>query len=75
MALFVTKDGKRKSPMVLTVFFAALLDCLVFAAAYALLTDPLHRLLPFESSMLENIRHTDLTGRNGGVLSAVPVAG
>lgn len=65
MALFVTKDSKRKSPMVLTVFFTALLDCLVFVAAYALLTDPLHRLLPFESSMLENMLHGTLISLAG----------
>lgn len=60
MALFVTKDGKRKSPMALTVFFVVLLDCLIFAAAYALLTEPLHQLMPFENSMVENAVHGTL---------------
>lgn len=65
MALFVTKDGRRKSPMALTVFFVVLLDCLVFGAAYALLTDPLHQLLPFASSMVENAVHGTLISLAG----------
>ena len=38
MALFVTKEGKRKSPMAVTCFFVDLLFCLVFGGMYALLT-------------------------------------
>lgn len=37
MALFVTKDGRRKSPMALTCFFVVILYCIVFALAYALI--------------------------------------
>ena len=65
MALFVTKDGKRKSPMALTVFFVVLLDCLVFGVAYALLTDPLHQLLPLGSGMVENAVHGTLISLAG----------
>lgn len=65
MALFVTKDGKRKSPMALTVFFVVLLDCLIFAAAYALLTDPLHQVLPLGSAALENMVHGTLISLAG----------
>ena len=46
MALFVTKEGKRKSPMAVTCFFVDLLFCLVFGGMYALLTGVLHDHLP-----------------------------
>ena len=46
MALFVTKEGKRKSPMAVTCFFVDLLFCLVFGGMYALLTGVLHDNLP-----------------------------
>ena len=45
MALFVTKEGKRKSPMAVTCFFVDLLFCLVFGGMYALLTGVLHDLI------------------------------
>lgn len=34
MALFVTMEGKRKSPMAVTCFFVDLLFCLVFGGMY-----------------------------------------
>ena len=41
MALFVTPEGKRKSPIVMTCFFVSLMYMGVFGALYALLTEPL----------------------------------
>ena len=57
MSLFLTKEGKRKSPMAVTIFFVDLLFCLVFGGAYALLTEPLHSLLPLGSGMPETVLH------------------
>ena len=51
MALFVTKEGKRKSPMAVTCFFVDLLFCLVFGGMYALLTGVLHDNLPLGGGM------------------------
>ena len=67
MSLFLTKEGKRKSPMAVTVFFVDLLFCLVFGGAYALLTEPLHSLLPLGGGMPETVLHRSL-------LRAVPAA-
>ena len=57
MSLFLTKEGKRKSPMAVTCFFVDLLFCLVFGGAYALLTEPLHSLLPLGGGMPETVLH------------------
>ena len=57
MSLFLTKEGKRKSPMAVTIFFVDLLFCLVFGGAYALLTEPLHSLLPLGGGMPETVLH------------------
>ena len=57
MSLFLTKEGKRKSPMAVTCFFVDLLFCLVFGGAYALLTEPLHNLLPLGGGMPETVLH------------------
>ena len=60
MALFVTKEGKRKSPMAVTCFFVDLLFCLVFGGMYALLTGVLHDNLPLGGGMAENCIHCGL---------------
>ena len=60
MALFVTKEGKRKSPMAVTCFFVDLLFCLVFGGMYALLTGVLHDNLPLGGGMAENWIHCGL---------------
>ena len=57
MSLFLTKEGKRKSPMAVTCFFVDLLFCLLFGGAYALLTEPLHNLLPLGGGMPETVLH------------------
>lgn len=43
MSLFVDKHNRRKSPIAVAAFGAALLDLCVFGAAYALLAGPLYR--------------------------------
>ena len=60
MALFVTKEGKRQSPMAVTCFFVDLLFCLVFGGMYALLTGVLHDHLPLGGGMAENWIHCGL---------------
>lgn len=44
MSLFLTKEGKRKSPRILSYFFGALLFAVIFGLAYAVLTVPLQAL-------------------------------
>ena len=57
MSRFMTKVGKSKIPMAVTCFFFDLLFCLVFGGAYALLTEPLHNLLPLGGGMPETVLH------------------
>lgn len=57
MALFVTKDGRRKSPFVMVCFFAALLFAGIFGAAYALLVGPLYHALDLGSDVTNTVVH------------------
>lgn len=43
--LFLNEDRSRKSPLAVYAFLAGVAYCLVFGAAYALLTEPLYRLI------------------------------
>lgn len=43
MSLFIDQRHRRKSPMAVTAFFAALADLCVFAVLYSLLAEPLYR--------------------------------
>lgn len=49
MSLFVDKHNRRKSPIAVAAFGAALLDLCVFGAAYALLAGPLYRAVALTS--------------------------
>ena len=71
MSLFLTKEGKRKSPMAVTCFFVDLLFCLVFGGAYALLTEPLHNLLPLGGGMPETVLHRLITAVIGTAVCCV----
>ena len=76
MALFVTKEGKRKSPMAVTCFFVDLLFCLVFGGMYALLTGVLHDHLPLGGGMAElDPLRSDRCGGHCGLLHPVSAAG
>lgn len=43
MSLFIDQRHRRKSPMAVAAFFAALADLCVFAVLYSLLAEPLYR--------------------------------
>ncbi len=58
MAFFLTKEGRRKSPIALTLFFTVLFYCAVYFAAYSLLTEPLHRSFPIRDAAVESAVHT-----------------
>ena len=56
MSLFLTKEGKRKSPRILSYFFGALLFAVIFGLAYALLTVPLHNLPIANEAVLSGVQ-------------------
>lgn len=60
MALFVTKEGQRKSPIAITCFFVSILFCGVYALGYALLTEPLYRYLYIGNDALSSGLHCTL---------------
>lgn len=76
MSLFLTKEGKRKSPKILAYFFGALLFLVIFVAAYAFLTTPLHNLPIANETVLSAVETLliALVG-DGGLLPAVFPAG
>jgi len=59
MSLFVDKFNRRKSPLALAAFGAALLDFLVFAVCYALLAEPLYHAVslgnPFAATVIQAV--------------------
>lgn len=70
MAFFLTKEGRRKSPAALVLFFTVLFYCVVYFASYSLLTEPLHRFFPIRDEMVESAVHTAMIALAGtGVCS------
>jgi len=57
MSLFVDKFNRRKSPIALAAFGAALLDLLIFAVCYALLAEPLYRAVSLENPFAATALH------------------
>lgn len=57
MSLFIDKNKRRKSPIALAAFGAALLDLLVFAALYGLLSGPLYRTVRLGSEAATTLVH------------------
>lgn len=58
MAFFVDKQNRRKSPVALAAFGAALVDMAVFSLLYVALAEPLYRLFAFESDSATNLAHS-----------------
>lgn len=58
MSLFIDKNHRRKSPIVLAGFFAALLYVCIYGVLYALLAGPLYHHLQLPGTLLTNIVHT-----------------
>lgn len=58
MALFVTKDGKKKSPMALICFFVILLYCAIYGILYALLVEPLYKYMPLDGGSMSVAVHS-----------------
>ncbi|MGL6197982.1 MAG: hypothetical protein ACRC3H_03515 [Lachnospiraceae bacterium] len=57
MALFVTKEGKKKSPIAISCFFVDILFLGVFMMAYGLLTEPLHQYLYIVNDLISTVVH------------------
>ncbi len=60
MSFFVDRFNRRKSPIVLAAFGAAVLFLLIFAVAYALLAGPLYRAVSLSSAVATNALHSFL---------------
>lgn len=58
MGFFIDKNNRRKSPVVLAAFCAALLDLVVFGVLYALLIDPLYHYLPLGGGTAASFMHS-----------------
>lgn len=58
MGFFIDKHNRRKSPVVLAAFCAALLDLAVFGVLYALLIDPLYHYLPLGGGTAASFVHS-----------------
>jgi len=71
MALFVTKEGKRKSPIVMMCFLLSLVFAGVFGAAYALLVGPMYRHLYFGSDLISTTVHCILIALIGTAVCCV----
>jgi len=57
MSLFVDKFNRRKSPLALAAFGAALLDLLVFALCYSVLAEPLYRAVSLGNQTASTLVH------------------
>lgn len=57
MSLFIDKHNRRKSPIALAAFGAALLDLCVFGLMYALLAGPLYRTVALGSGLATTVAH------------------
>ena len=55
MRLFLTKEGKGKSTMALTLFFVVIGFAIVMLAVNFLLTDPLHALISLSNQTAETL--------------------
>jgi len=58
MSFFVDRWNRRKSPIALAAFGAAVLDVLVFGVLYALLAEPLYRTVSLGSAAATNAAHS-----------------
>lgn len=65
MSLFIDKHNRRKSPIALAAFGAAFLDLCVFGLMYALLAEPLYRLVVLDSGMATTVVHALLIAAAG----------
>lgn len=65
MALFVTKEGKKKSPIAISCFFTDVLFLGVFGMAYALLTEPLYKYFYIVNDMASTVVHCTLIALAG----------
>lgn len=58
MSLFIDKHNRRKSPLALAAFGAALLDLCIFGLLYALLAEPLYNYVQLGGSMVTTAVHS-----------------
>lgn len=57
MSFYIDEHNRRKSPLALVAFGAALLDACIFGALSFLLAEPLYRLVAFDSETVTAIAH------------------
>lgn len=69
MSLFIDKHNRRKSPFILAVFGAALLEFCLFGLMYALLAEPLYRAVAFSSPAATVAVHGLIIAAAGTALS------
>lgn len=58
MSFFIDKNDRRKSPIALAAFGAAVVYLAVFGLLYAFLAEPLYNALHFDSAALTNALHS-----------------
>ena len=68
MSLFIDKNNRRKSPIAIAAFFAAVGYLCVYAVLYALLAEPLYRYVAAPSPMVTNALHTLIVAAIGTAL-------
>lgn len=71
MSLFVDKHNRRKNPVALAAFGAALAELCVFGILYLLLAEPLYLAISFSNILLTNIIHVLIISGIGTIISCV----
>ena len=71
MSLFIDKHNRRKSPFILAVFGAALLNLCLFGLMYALLAEPLYHAVAFASASATVAVHGLIVAAAGTALSCL----
>lgn len=71
MSLFIDKHNRRKSPFILAVFGAALLNLCLFGLMYALLAEPLYHAVAFASASAAVAVHGLIVAAAGTALSCL----
>lgn len=71
MSLFIDKHNRRKSPFILAVFGAALLNLCLFGLMYGLLAEPLYHAVAFASASATVAVHGLIVAAAGTALSCL----
>ena len=71
MSLFIDKHNRRKSPFILAVFGAALLNLCLFGLMYGLLAEPLYHAVAFASPLATAAAHSLIIAAVGTAASCL----